>query len=152
MIHSDVVETKAKKIFIDFDWTFCITSSKTLCLYQNALPFQTTSHLLKSGLLFLLLISAWLELYCMELVMRRNATMLIIMSLALVCLCLGDCESWFGETKPSIPIGPCVCFSVLILCPLYTVCSSDNHVPHYMLSSHWSSFSLITNHFSFHVH
>lgn len=68
------------------------------------------------------------------LMMRRNATVLIIMSLVLACLSQGGCEPQFGETKASISKAPCGGFSVLSLCPLYTMCSSDNQIPHNLLS------------------
>lgn len=76
----------------------------------------------------------------LKLMMRRNATMLIIMSLALSYQSHGGCEPRFRETKASISKAPCGVFFVLSLCPLYTVCSSDNQVPHCLPSCPWSFF------------
>jgi len=63
---------------------------------------------------------------------------LIIMSLALAHLSQGGCELRFEETKALISKAPCGGFSMLRLGPLCTVCSSNNQVPHYLPSSHWS--------------
>lgn len=66
-----------------------------------------------------------------SLMMRRNATVLIIMSLLLARLSLGGCEPQFGETKALISKA-LWSVSLLSLCPLSQ--SSYNLVPHYLPS------------------
>lgn len=106
-----------------------------LCLH----PFQTASHLLLSGFLCLLLISDWLELSvandeekCYSANHNEPGASSSIPG--------GTVSLGLGETKASISKAPSGGFSVLRLCPLYTVCSSDNQVPHYLPSLCWSCF------------
>lgn len=81
--------------------------------------------------------------------MRRNATALIIMSLALARLSQGGCELQFEETKALISTVPCVCegFPMLSLCLFHTVSSSNNQI-----TKSSSLFRLVAFHFSSHVH
>lgn len=71
----------------------------------------------------------------LSLMMRRNATVLIIMSPVLASLSRGRLWASFWANKDINISGPLWSFSLskLSLCPLLTVCSSHNQITRYLL-------------------
>lgn len=83
------------------------------------------------------------------LMMRRNATALMVMSPVLACLSQEVCEPQFGQTKASITKTPRGDFQSSF-CALCTQCvfHVTRQVPHFLPSSNWS----FLKKFSFHSH
>lgn len=106
---------ESRKVFIHCDWTLCCSSSKTLSLskrftffFLTTKPASLSHHSPVTGSSFL------------SLIMKRDAMLLIIMSLVLACLSQGGCEPQFWETKASISKAPCGCFMFYFLqCSVY---------------------------------
>lgn len=90
--------------------SFCGSSGETASLSPSKNIFSTQQAIFSNLGPLLAYYSSVTGLSLRRLMMRRNATVLIIMSLALARLSLGGCELRFEETKALMSKAPCRCF------------------------------------------